>query len=160
MRQTWTFHSAGQIVFGPGSTAQLGAVARRLGIGRALVVTDANLVRAGLAERVRRPLVEAGVAVDVFDGGQPEPALAIVEACRARAASFECDGLVALGGGSNMDLAKIAAVLLAHGGSPRDYFGEDRVPGPVLPLICVPTTAGTGSEVSSAAVLTDEEHRA
>ena len=58
-----------------------------------------------------------------------------------------------------MDLAKIAAAVLAHGGTPRDYLGEDRVPGPILPLVCVPTTSGTGSEVSAAGVFTDEQRR-
>src|SRR5205814_4924293 len=67
--------------------------------------------------------------------------------------------LVGLGGGSNMDLAKLTAVLLKHGGGPRDYVGDDKIPGPIAPLICVPTTAGTGSEVSAAAVVTDTENK-
>src|SRR5207248_3360885 len=71
--------------------------------------------------------------------------------------SFTPDVLVGLGGGSNMDLAKITATVLAHGGGPRDYVGDDKIPGPVFPLVCVPTTAGTGSEVSAAAVLTDTD---
>src|SRR5205807_5436065 len=69
------------------------------------------------------------------------------------------DALLGLGGGSNMDLAKITAVVLAHGGGPRDYVGDDKIPGPVWPLICVPTTAGTGSEVSAASVLTDTDNK-
>src|SRR5207237_9589938 len=64
-----------------------------------------------------------------------------------------------LGGGSTMDLAKITAAALAHGGTPRDYVGDDKIPGPVWPLICVPTTAGTGSEVSAASVLTDTDNQ-
>jgi alcohol dehydrogenase class IV len=67
--------------------------------------------------------------------------------------------LLGLGGGSNMDLAKIAATVLAHGGEPRNYVGDDQIPGPVLPLICVPTTAGTGSEVTAASVLTDQVNK-
>jgi alcohol dehydrogenase class IV len=74
------------------------------------------------------------------------------------AKAFQPDVLVGLGGGSNMDLAKLAAVLLKHGGSPRDYIGDDKIPGPIFPLICVPTTAGTGSEVSAATVITDAEN--
>src|SRR5262249_61150247 len=66
--------------------------------------------------------------------------------------------LVAVGGGSNMDLATISAAVLAHGGHPRDYVGDDKIPGPVMPLICVPTTAGTGSEVSMASVITDQDN--
>src|SRR5579864_5094129 len=73
----------------------------------------------------------------------------------AAAREFGPDAVLGVGGGSNMDLAKITATALAHGGGPRDYLGDDRLPGPVLPLICVPTTAGTGSEVTAASVLTD-----
>ena len=71
--------------------------------------------------------------VDVFDGGEPEPSMRAAEACVAKAASFKPDALVGLGGGSNMDLAKMAAILLAHGGAPRDYVGDEKVPGPVAP---------------------------
>jgi len=158
MREVWTFHSAGQILFGPGSVKQLGQVAQRLKLTRILIVTDKPLVNAGLVEETRRPLIEAGVTVEVFDGGEPEPSLRVADACIEVARQFQPQGLVALGGGSNMDLTKTAATVLAHGGNPRDYLGEDRVPGPVIPLICVPTTAGTGSEVSGSCVLTDEEN--
>jgi alcohol dehydrogenase class IV len=155
MRQTWTFHSAGQLVFGRGAAQQTGQVAQRLKLRRVFLVTDAHLLAAGIERQVREPLEAAGVAVEVFAGGQPEPSLDLVEQCVADARRFQPDGLLGLGGGSNMDLAKIAAAVLAYGGGPRDYVGEDRVPGPVLPLICVPTTAGTGSEVTAASVLTD-----
>src|SRR5947207_6014391 len=74
------------------------------------------------------------------------------------AKAVQPDVLVGLGGGSNMDLAKLAATLLKHGGGPRDYVGDDKIPGPIAPLVCVPTTAGTGSEVSAAAVVTDTDN--
>lgn len=155
MPQTWTFHSAGQLVFGRGAAQQAGQIAQRLKLRRVFLVTDGQLVSAGLERQVRQPLEAAGVSVNVFAGGQPEPSLDLVEQCVAEARAFQPDGLLGLGGGSNMDLAKIAAAVLTHGGGPRDYVGEDRVPGPVLPLVCVPTTAGTGSEVTAASVLTD-----
>lgn len=155
MPQTWTFHSAGQLVFGRGAAQQAGQIAQRLKLRRVFLVTDGQLVSAGLARQVRQPLEADGVSVNVFAGGQPEPSLDLVEQCVAEARAFQPDGLLGLGGGSNMDLAKIAAAVLTHGGGPRDYVGEDRVPGPVLPLVCVPTTAGTGSEVTAASVLTD-----
>jgi alcohol dehydrogenase class IV len=157
MRTTWTFHTATQLIFGRDAARQLGEVASRLGAGRVLVVTDPILARAGPLDRVRRPLSDSGVTVDVFDGGEPEPSMRAAEACIGRARQFRPDALLGLGGGSNMDLAKITATVLAHGGSPRDYVGDDQIPGPVFPLICVPTTAGTGSEVSAASVLTDTE---
>ena len=155
MRTTWTFHSAGQIVFGRGAVGQTGELAARLNLHRVLVVTDARLVAAGLDRAVRDPLESAKITVEVFDGGQPEPSLDLVEQCLADARRFNPDGVLGLGGGSNMDLAKIVAAVLTHGGGPRDYIGEDRIPGPVIPLICVPTTSGTGSEVTAASVLTD-----
>src|SRR5205823_11537971 len=99
-----------------------------------------------------------GVSVEVFDGGEAEPSLRAAEACINQGRRFQPDAVLGLGGGSNMDLAKITATLLAHGGSPRDYVGEFKIPGPILPLICVPTTAGTGSEVSAASVLTDTDN--
>jgi alcohol dehydrogenase class IV len=159
MRETWTFHSAVQIVFGRNAVRQLGEIAGRLRAKRALIATDPMLEKVGLLERVRGPLVEAGVAVEAFTGGEPEPSMKAAEACVAAAQAFKPDVLVGLGGGSNMDLAKITAAILAHGGHPRDYVGDSKIPGPVFPLVCVPTTAGTGSEVSAASVLTDTENK-
>jgi alcohol dehydrogenase class IV len=159
MRTTWSFHGAGQLVFGRQASRQLGEIAGRLGAGRLLLVTDRLLVRAGLAEQVRTPLADAGVTVEVFDGGEPEPSLRAARACAGVARDFQPDAVLGLGGGSNMDLAKITAVLLTHGGDPTSYVGDDRIPGPVKPLICVPTTAGTGSEVSAASVLTDTDNQ-
>lgn len=159
MRTTWTFHSAGQLVFGPHAVDQLGELTARMKLSRVLIVTDRALVGHGLAETVAAPLRSAGIAIEIFDGGQPEPSLELARQCVSAAETFHPDGLLGLGGGSNMDLAKIAAVLLAHGGGPRDYVGDDRVPGPVLPLICLPTTSGTGSEVTAATVLTDSENK-
>ncbi len=155
MRTTWTFHSAGQMVFGRGAAAQLGELAARMKLRRVWLVTDRTLVAAGVVDKVRGPLEAAGIDVALFEGGQPEPSLELADECRAAARQFVPDGLLGLGGGSNMDLAKIVAASLAHGGASRDYLGEDRVPGPVLPLVCVPTTSGTGSEVTAASVLTD-----
>ena len=155
MRSAWNFHSAGQLVFGRGALAQLGTLIARRNLARIFVVTDERLVSAGIVERVTRPLAAENLTVHLFAGGEPEPAVATAVAAASAARAFQPDAVLGLGGGSNMDLAKIVAVLLAHGGEPASYFSFDRVPGPVLPLICIPTTAGTGSEVSHAAVLTD-----
>jgi alcohol dehydrogenase class IV len=159
MRTTWTFHSAGSLVFGRGAARQVGDIAARLRAGRAFVVTDPVLLKAGLLEPVHASLGEAGVAVEVFPGGEPEPSIRAALASVGAARAFRPDVVVGLGGGSNIDLAKVTALLLAHGGDPRDYVGDDKVPGPVKPLICLPTTAGTGAEVSGAAVLTDAENK-
>jgi len=159
MRTTWSFHTTGQLLFGREAVLQVGEICRRLGAGKVFVVTDVHLVRAGIVERVFSALTAAKVTVEVFDGGLPEPPLAIAETCAARARDCRAQAILGLGGGSNMDLAKIVATVLAHGGGPRDYVGDDQIPGPILPLICVPTTAGTGSEVSGASVLTDTDRK-
>ncbi len=154
-RTTWNFYTAGRLTFGTGAVRQLADCVAPLQIRRVLVVTDRVLVNAGLAERATNPLIAAGLEVEVFDGGEPEPSIEVALAAADAALSFGPDAILGLGGGSNMDLAKITATLATHGGQLADYFGWNNVPGPVMPLVCVPTTSGTGSEVSHAAVLTD-----
>jgi alcohol dehydrogenase class IV len=155
MRTTWNFYTAGQLTFGPRAVDELGEMASRRKLERIFIVTDKTLVQLGFADRVRKPLNDTGVTVDTFDGGEAEPSIATAVKSIEQAREFKPDAILGLGGGSNMDLSKITANVITHGGSPHDYFGFDNVPGPVMPLICVPTTAGTGSEVSHAAVLTD-----
>jgi alcohol dehydrogenase class IV len=159
MRTVWTFHTANQIVFGRNAVNQLGEVARRVQAKRVLVITDPVLAGAGLIERVQAPLMEAGIEVEAFTGGEPEPSLNAAEACAKLGHKVRPDAVIGLGGGSNMDLAKLTATLLTYPGSPRRFFGEDQIPGPIVPVICVPTTAGSGSEVSGASVVTDQEAR-
>jgi len=155
----WTFHSTPQLIFGRGALERLGEVAIRHRAGKLLIVADQVLAAAGHVGRVQGVLDTAGLTTAVFTGGEPEPSLAAAAAAIEHARRERPDAIVGLGGGSNMDLAKFTAVVATHGGEPADYFGFDRVPGPVMPLICVPTTAGTGSEVSHAAVLTDTENQ-
>lgn len=158
MRTSWSFHSAGQLVFGRGAVRDLGRLVARKKWSKAFVVADGRLAAAGLVDQVVGPLRESGIIVEVFDGGEPEPAITTAQKAIDQGRPFAPDCVVGLGGGSNMDLAKIVAAVLAHGRSPDSYFGFDRIPGPVTPLVCVPTTAGTGSEVSHAAVLTDTQN--
>jgi len=159
MRGEWRFYTAGEIVFGRGTVQRSGEVVRGLGARRACLITDPGLVAAGLHQPVLASLVEAGVQVDLHEGGQPKPTIEAVEASAAALQDRGYEALVALGGGSNIDLAKAVAVLLRHGGAVESYFGEHSVPGPVLPLVAVSTTAGTGSEVSGASVLADPARR-
>lgn len=153
MPSTWRFSTSDEILFGRGAAAQIGAEAALRGYRRALIVTDARLVDAGLAALLQQSLESAGVHTGVFAGGAPEPSDVIVDAAAAQARNVRPDVLVALGGGSNMDVAKVAAAVYTHGGACADYFGEDKIPGPTLPVIAVPTTAGTGSEVTAVAVI-------
>jgi alcohol dehydrogenase len=151
----WTFHSAGTLLIGRGAAQELPRVAAGLAARRILIVTDQILTAAGVVDAVLGPLTAANFAVAVFRGGQPEPAVEVVRAALTAARAFEPDVVLGLGGGSNLDAAKLTALVFKQGGDPTDYVGDCRVPGPTLPLIAVPTTAGTGSEVSAAAVFTD-----
>ncbi|MGD2041430.1 MAG: iron-containing alcohol dehydrogenase [Anaerolineae bacterium] len=159
MRGEWRFHSAGEIIFGRGAVQRTGEAAQRLGAERVLLVTDEVLIEAGLHEPVEQSLAGVHVTADRYAGGMAKPTLDGVAACVAAAREKGYDALVALGGGSNIDQAKAAAVVLRYGGSAADYFGENKVPGPILPVIAVSTTAGTGSEVSGASVLADPANK-
>ena len=148
-----------RVLFGPGTLGLLGETAAAFG-RRVFLVTDAGLASAGHPERAAASLREAGCSVAVFDGVRPNPTTRDVEACRdAAAGSFDGAGpevVVGLGGGSSMDCAKGTLFLLAGGGTMADYKGTGRGRGEFLPLVTVPTTAGTGSEAQSYAVISDE----
>lgn len=144
------------ILFGKGQRRALGAIARSLG-SRAFVCTDGRLSSDADFLEMMEDLKANGVAVRVFDETAAELPLTCLDACIAAAAGFDPDVVIGIGGGSCMDLGKAAAVMLTHGGHIRDYYGELKVPGALRPLISIPTTAGTGSEVSPVAVLSDPE---
>lgn len=158
MRTTWTFHSAGTLLFGRHAVRELGDIAHRLPARRCFIVADPILEKVGVVAAVTESLKAANVDFVVWPHGEPEPSLHRVARCTDAAKSAKPDCVIGVGGGSNMDVAKMAAVLLAHPGKASDYLGDDKVPGPIAPLICVPTTAGTGSEVSGAAAFTDTDN--
>jgi alcohol dehydrogenase len=145
-----------EILFGTGQRAALGRIAARLG-SRALVCTDARMSGDPDFRAMMADLEAHGLSVRVDDTVQPDVPRASAEASAEAARDFAPDLVVGIGGGSCLDLAKCVALLLTHGGSPGDYYGEGKVPGPVLPVIAVPTTAGTGSEVTPVAVLSDPD---
>ncbi len=126
-------------------------------VRRLVLISDRVLERAGVVEAVKAPLIRAGYDVSLFLDGEPEPSYATAQRAIDQAAALRPEGVIGIGGGSNLDLSKIVAAALAHGGRFREFASFGNVPGPVLPLACIPTTAGTGSEVSHAAVLTDTE---
>jgi alcohol dehydrogenase class IV len=145
-----------ELIFGCGQRAALGAVAKRLG-RRALVVTDQRLAAGPDLRAMVADLEKSGLAVRIESGTLPDVPVAAAILATDAARDFAADVIVGVGGGSCLDMAKCMALLLSHGGQPRDYYGELKVPGPVLPMIAVPTTAGTGSEVTPVAVLSDNE---
>jgi len=145
-----------RIVFGPGVLARLGSLARELGATCALIVTDRGIVAAGHARRATASLEEAGIRVLTDDSVRENPTTGDVDRCLAIARSAPIDLIVGIGGGSSMDTAKGANFLLTNGGAMRDYWGVGKATRPMLPLIAIPTTAGTGSECQSAALIADE----
>jgi len=154
---TYEFRLPRVIITGAGCFGRLGEQAKALGISKALVVTDAELRRYPYVDQALSYLADAGVAADVFTGVIPEPLAPNVDAGLAAFREGECDALVAVGGGSSIDVAKSIAALARNGGRIADYEGSGKIPGPRAPLIAVPTTAGTGSEVTKNAIITDVE---
>ena len=151
-----TMRAPRTIVFGSGQRRSLPNYARALG-QRALVVTDERLGGSAELAGLVEGLKAVGIEVRVFDRTAPEVPLDCIAQCAEFGRAFGPEVVIGLGGGSCLDMAKVTAILLAHSGSPRDYFGEFKVPGPVLPLIAMPTTAGTGSEATPVAVVADSE---
>lgn len=144
------------VVFGSGRRDSLGSVAHDLG-RRAFVCTDARLSTDADFQTMMLDLRANGVAVEVYDATQVDlPTPSIAASIRA-AETFAPDLVIGIGGGSCMDLAKVVALSLTHGAKLDDFYGEFKVPGPILPVIAIPTTAGTGSEVSPIAVISDVE---
>jgi choline dehydrogenase len=145
-----------RIVHGPGAIERLGELVSGLGIRRPLLVTDRGVEAAGLAARALEHLPDAAVFADVF----PNPDVELVGRASAVYREEDCDGLVGLGGGSPIDTAKALGVEAAHNGSIADYeYGRTPITNRVPPLVAVPTTSGTGSEVTLWAVITDPERR-
>jgi alcohol dehydrogenase len=146
-----------RLVFGNGSAARAGELAAELGLKRILLVTDPGLVRAGHAATVREALESAGLEVVVFDAVIENPTTDCVDKCRQAAERAGIDSFLGLGGGSSMDTAKGANFLLTNGGRMQDYWGVGKATEEMLPLIVIPTTAGTGSECQSFALISDAE---
>jgi alcohol dehydrogenase class IV len=149
------FEPRTRVVFGEGVLSRLGELARELHFGRTLVVSDRGIVAAGLVDRAAATLRDAGIEPFFFHDFDANPDLAMVEAGRAHAAACGVDSVVALGGGSSLDCAKGINFVLTNGGTMRDYRGHGKAARPMLPMIGVPTTAGTGSDAQSYAIISD-----
>ena len=146
-----------RVVTGAGSVARVGELAIGLGSKHALLVTDAGIVAAGHARQVKTSLEAAGLRVTVFDRAKENPTTKCVDDCVAVAKSAGVDLIIGLGGGSSMDTAKGCNFIFTNGGRMQDYWGVGKATNPMLPFIAIPTTAGTGSECQSAALIADEK---
>jgi alcohol dehydrogenase len=149
------FGARTRIVFGTGTLEQLGELAREAGFQRTLLVSDPGLAPSGHADRARRLLEGAGIEVVEFHDFAPEPDSAMVESGAAAVRAARIDSMVAVGGGSSLDCAKGLNFVLTNGGRMADYRGYGKATAPMLPMIAVPTTAGTGSEAQSYALISD-----
>ncbi len=143
-----------EILFGAGQMAAIGQVAARLG-SKALICTDARFAASDAFSTLHQRLRDAGLQCHVFDAVEPDLPSETVYRCAEAAQRFTPDLVVGVGGGSCLDMAKCASLILTHGGQLEDYYGEFKIPSRVLPIIAVPTTAGTGSEVTPVAVVSD-----
>ncbi len=146
-----------RLVFGPGTVRRLPELVRSVGGEAAHIVTDKGLVAAGVCARVEEALRAAGIAVSVYDEVLPDPSIDVARACGARVRESGAACVVGLGGGSPIDIAKVSAVLAAGTGTVADIVGVDRIAQAGLPVVAVPTTAGTGSETTPIAVLSDTQ---
>lgn len=153
---SFDIHPRTRLVFGRQTLNQLGALARSLHCRHALIVTDPGIVAVGHADRAAAQLRAAGLSVSLFGSVRENPTTLDVDRCLEVARSHQIDLFVGLGGGSSMDTAKGANFLLTNGGVMRDYWGVGKATRPMRPLIAIPTTAGTGSECQSAALIADE----
>jgi alcohol dehydrogenase len=146
-----------RIVFGVNVVDRAGALAGEIGAKKVLLVTDPGIVAAGHAARVRGILESVGLEVTFYDKARENPTTECVTSCLAVAKAAGIDTIIGLGGGSAMDTAKGCNFLLTNGGRMQDYWGVGKATRPMLPLIAIPTTAGTGSECQSAALIVDDE---
>ncbi len=153
--ETAGFDIRTRVVFGPGRLAELGAAAREIGFRRALLVADSGVLAAGYVAQAADLLKAAGVETAGFHDFGSNPDTDMIEAGRSVAAGARIDSLVALGGGSSLDCAKGINFVLTNGGKMHDYWGWAKAAQPMLPMIGIPTTAGTGSEAQSYALISD-----
>lgn len=155
MNDSRVFQMPPVIHFGNNAAAQAGPEAKRLGAKKVLLVTDAILMQSGAVKPVLESLSAAGVEAVIFDKVVSEPALAFVDEGMKLLLRKKCEAVGGVGGGSPIDTAKAVAVMATNPGKIQDYMGIGKIGHPSLPLIAVPTTAGTGSEVTIFTIITD-----
>jgi alcohol dehydrogenase class IV len=156
--RSFTFNTSPSVIFGSGSIGRIGEIAAtRLG-PYVMVVTDAGLVEAGLVAPVLDSLHRAGISAELYAEVVADPPEAVVLAAVAKARAFGAEGVIGLGGGSSLDVAKLVSLLLKSGESLGDIYGVGLAKGPRLPLVLAPTTSGTGSEVTPISIVTTGAH--
>ncbi len=153
--ETFSFSIPQHVIFGKGSLGKLPEAAKALGKNKALIISGPHLNRIGMVDKCQAALSAAGIGSAAFTETEGNPSTETVEKAVDAYKSSGADFIVAFGGGSPLDVAKAASILVTYGGKITEYEGGGKVPGPVVPMIAIPTTAGTGSEVTSFSVITD-----
>jgi alcohol dehydrogenase class IV len=153
------FRTTKRILFGCGSVEKIGQEAQILKTKKALIITDPGIIKSGLLQKIEKPLRSVGISSAVFDGVEPDPKIEIAEKGSEMAKQEGVDLIIGLGGGSSLDIAKVTSVLVTNPGKIDAFLGIDLIPNPGVPLILVPTTAGTGSEVTPIAILSDTREK-
>ncbi|MDF2868845.1 MAG: dhaT [Anaerocolumna sp.] len=146
-----------EIIFGEGALARIGELLKKSSAKNPFLISGKNLTRLGVVDRVAKLAAEAGYTAEIFNDVEANPSVETVEKAVKAYKLSGCDCIIALGGGSPMDVAKAVGVVAVFGGSIKDYEGAGKVPGKITPIIAIPTTAGTGSEVTAFTVITDHE---
>ena len=153
----FVFSTVADVVVGPGTSAQVGDMAVAMGISRVLVVTDAGIVQFGLLDKALQSLKSHNIEYSIYADVVADPPESVVMDAVAKARDFKCDSVIGFGGGSSMDVAKLLAVLINGKQLLSDLYGVDKVTDGRLPLIQIPTTAGTGSEATMVSIITTGE---
>jgi alcohol dehydrogenase class IV len=153
------FRTTKRILFGSGAVEKIGQEAQILKAKKALIITDPGIIKSGLLQTVEKPLQSVGISFAVFDGVEPDPKIEVAEKGRELAKQEGIDLIIGLGGGSSLDIAKVTSILVTNPGKIDAFLGIDLIPNPGVPLILVPTTAGTGSEVTPIAILSDTREK-
>lgn len=152
-----TFSIPPTIITGAGSSEKVGEQAKRLGASKVLIVTDPGIVELGYVDQIVRSLINSNITASIFSDVTPDPTLQNVKDGLKQYNSENADLIVSIGGGSAIDCGKGIAMKLTNDGDFAEYMGVDKIPNPGAPLIAIPTTAGTGSEVTKVTVITDTE---
>lgn len=157
MKKPFNFLSATDVRFGMGAVRGVGQACRDLGLSKVLVVSDPFMVSSGNVNKVTGILAAEGIEYDVYSDFEPSPPVSKVLKASQYMQEHDFQGIIGFGGGSSLDTGKAIAVLHSNPLPVEQYFGIDKVPNPVCPMIMIPTTAGTGSEVSNACILRNDE---
>jgi alcohol dehydrogenase class IV len=153
------FRTTRRILFGLGAVEKTGTEAQLLKAKKVLIITDPGVVQAGLLEGVEKSLRSVGLPFAIFDGVESDPRIEVVEKSVEKAKKEGIDLIIGFGGGSSLDIAKVTSIMITNTGKIDSFFGIDLVPNPGVPVILIPTTAGTGSEVTPIAILSDTKEK-